>query len=151
MNKAFVKEPDSSATPLCPRCGSLGQPVGPATLAAHLRPEALANVSEAAYFCPFPRCAAAYFDAFDRVIGTEGLLKPVWPKNPDAPLCACFGLTHQDVEADVREGGVARVRALVAKARSPEARCGTMAANGQSCVGEVQRCYMRLREEKRPS
>jgi hypothetical protein len=146
MNKAFVKEPDGTAAPLCPRCGSLGQAVGPTTLGAHLTDAARRNLSDAAWFCPYARCEVAYFDLFDRVVGVETLAKPVYPKDPDAPICACFGFTSEEVEQDIREGGATRVRALVAKARSPEARCAVMAANGQSCIGEVQRYFMRLRE-----
>ena len=145
MNKAFVKEPDPSASGSCPLCGSLGQPVGPETLAAHLPPEALRNLSESAYFCPYDKCAAAYFDMFERVVRAEQLVKRVYPKDLDAPLCACFGLTRDDVEQDIREGGATRVKELLAKARSPAARCRTQAANGQSCVAEVQRSYMRMK------
>ena len=39
---------------------------------------------------------------------TGDLNKPVYPKNPDAPICACFGLTRQDIEQDVSEGVVTR-------------------------------------------
>jgi bacterioferritin-associated ferredoxin len=73
------------------------------------------------------------------------LRHPVYPKDPQAPICACFGLTAEEVEADVAEGGVTRVRALIEKAKSPAAHCGTAAASGQSCIGEVQRYFMKLR------
>jgi hypothetical protein len=148
MNKAFVKEPDGAGPGHCPRCGSLGDPVGQVTLSARLPPDALHNLAEAACFCPYSRCDVAYFDEFDRVVGTESLLRPAWPKAGDAPLCACFGLTLQDMEQDIEEGVPTRVRALLAQAKSPAARCATEAANGQSCVGEVQRSYLRLRDER---
>jgi hypothetical protein len=48
----------------------------------------------------------------------------------------------------LNEGVVTRVRSLLEKAKSPEARCRTMSASGQSCVGDVQRYYMKLREAK---
>src|SRR5688572_30585740 len=108
MNKAFVKEPDGTAAPLCPRCGSLGQAVGPTTLAAHLTDAARRNLSDAAWFCPYARCEVAYYDLFDRVVGVEALAKPVYPKDPDAPICACFGFTCEEVEQDIREGGATR-------------------------------------------
>ena len=50
---------------------------------------------------------------------TGDLRHPVYPKDPQAPICACFGLTAEDVEADIREGGVTRVRALIEKAKRP--------------------------------
>ena len=38
-----------------------------------------------------------------------------------------------------------RTRAIVEKARSPDARCTEMAANGQSCVAFVQKYFMQCR------
>ncbi len=144
MNKAFVREPDQTDEH-CPRCGSLGQPVGRVTLAAHLSPAARQQLSEFASFCPFPQCEVAYFDAFERVVTTDALLRPLFPKDPDAPICGCFGLTRDDVEQDVAEGVATRVRELLAKAQSPAARCSEMAANGVSCVPDVQKYYLRCR------
>ena len=71
MNKAFVREPDETGERKCPRCGSLGVTVHAETLVANLAPEALRGLSESAFFCPFPRCEVAYFDAFDRVAPTR--------------------------------------------------------------------------------
>ena len=147
MNKAFVREPDSTAE-YCPRCGSEGEPVGSETLAAHLRPEQRRTISERANFCPSPRCEVAYFDSFERVVLASELDRPVYPKIADAPICACFGLTCDEIEQDVREGVAARTRAIVAKAKSPEAHCSEAAANGQSCVGYVQKYYMQRMQEK---
>jgi hypothetical protein len=146
MNKAFMREPDETGARRCPLCDSPGLPVGPETLAAQLGEAARTAIAESAYFCPYPRCEAAYFDAFERVVKADRLRHPIYPKDPTAPLCACFGLTADDVEQDVREGVVTRVRELVAKAKSPEARCKEMSPTGASCVAEVQRYYMRFRE-----
>ena len=74
------------------------------------------------------------------------LVKPVSPKDPDAPLCGCFGLRHEDVEEDVREGVATRTCALLERAKSSEARCSQMAANGQSCVPAVQGYFMKCRQ-----
>lgn len=147
MNKAFVREPDDSGERYCPRCKSLGVPVGPVTLAAHLPQAALERLSDAAFFCPFPQCLVAYFDAYERTVEVDQLLGPVYPKDPEAPLCACFGLTRDDIEDDLREGTVRRVRNAVEKAKTPEAQCQTRAATGRSCVAEVQRYYMKRRQE----
>jgi hypothetical protein len=143
MNKAFVKEADSTEAN-CPRCGSTGVAVGPITLEAQLDEAALRGIAEQAFFCPAATCDVAYFDAFERVVRCDSLRKPACPKDPTAPLCACFGLTIDDVEADLAEGTPTRVRALLAKAKSPEAHCQTLAASGQSCIAEVQRCYLRM-------
>ena len=150
MNKAFVREPDDTGQRNCPRCGSLAVAVGAATLEAQLPAELRAGLSESAWFCPFPRCDVAYFDDFERHVAADTLPKPIWPKSPDAPLCACFGLTLDDIEADLSEGTPRRIRELLDKAKSPAAHCTTLAASGHSCVADVQRTYMKLRQEKEP-
>jgi hypothetical protein len=147
MNKAFVREPDSNID-YCPRCGSAGQAVGSETIALYLSKETPKRIADPANFCQTPGCDVVYFDAFERVILKSDLNKPVYPKDPDAPICACFGLTRRDIEQDVSEGVVTRVRAILEKAKSPEARCNLMAANGQCCVPYVQKYYMQCREAK---
>jgi hypothetical protein len=147
MNKAFVREADHEGE-YCPRCGSKGQQVGREVIQSYLPQGTTPQVTDPANFCPSPQCEVVYFDAFERVMLAGDLNRPVYPKDPDAPLCACFGLTRQDIEADVREGVVTRVKAIIEKAQSPEARCSRMAANGQPCVAYVQKYYLRCREAK---
>jgi hypothetical protein len=141
MNKAFVREADPTAD-YCPRCGSQGQAVGEETLEHQLSAQQRKMVGATACFCPSPRCKVVYFDAFERVILTTDLGRPVYPKDPDAPICACFGLTREDIEADAQEGVTTRVKAVLEKARSPAARCAQMAANGRGCTAYVQKCYL---------
>jgi hypothetical protein len=145
MNKAFVREPEDTGQLHCPTCGSLGIPVERETWQAHVKPDAVGGLAESAFFCPFARCETVYFDMFERRVTTEQLRKGVYPKDPQAPICGCFGLSVEDVQADISEGGVRRVRELLAKAKSPDAHCRTAAASGQCCAGEVQRTYMKLR------
>ena len=73
----------------------------------------------------------AYFDGFERIVLAADVGKPVYPKDPTAPICACFGLTRADIEQDVREGVTTRTKAMLEKAKSPGARCAEMAANGR--------------------
>ena len=145
MNKAFVREPDDTGQRFCPRCGSLGTPVRGETLDAQLPAETRGLVADEATFCPFPRCEVVYFDDFDRVIDLKAYGRAVFPKDPSAPVCSCFGLTLDDIEADIAEGGVRHVKELLAKAKSADARCARLAPSGQSCVSEVQRRYMQMR------
>jgi hypothetical protein len=145
MNKAFIKEPEATATGHCPHCGSLGIAVGESTLQAQLSSKLQHSLSTSANFCPFPTCDVLYFDTFDRVVLVASVARAVYPKDPAAPICGCFGLTADDIELDLSEGGVARVKELLAKAKSPAARCVVMAASGQCCVAEVQRYYMQRR------
>jgi hypothetical protein len=145
MNKAFIREPDETGSLFCPACGSLGIAVGSQTWQAHVRDPGATPLAESAFFCPYAKCQVAYFDMFDRRVTTDELAHGVYPKDPQAPVCACFGMTLDEVRADARAGIVERVRELVEKARSPQARCRTTTASGQSCVGEVQRCFLKER------
>jgi len=150
VNKAFVREPDGRVE-YCPRCGSAGEAVGRATVRAHVPAGVETRVAELANFCPAPQCAVAYFDVFERVILASELLQPVYPKDPDAPLCACFGLTRSDIEQDIREGGVARTRSVIERAQSSDARCSELAANGRPCTAHVQRYFIKVKGDRRIS
>ena len=144
MNKAFVREPEQTAD-CCPHCGSKGDPVGVEALRAYLTEEQRRRLAEPIVFCPSPKCRVVYFDGLERVITAAELARAVYPKDPTAPICACFGLTQADVEQDVREGVVTRTKAVLEKAKTSEARCAQMAANGRSCVAFVQKYYMQCR------
>ena len=141
MNKAFVREPDNIAD-YCPRCGSKGEPVGAETLKSFLTDEQRQAITESANFCPSPKCEVVYFDSFERKVLATDLERPVYPKDPNAPICACFGLTREDIEQDVQEGGATRVKAIIEKAKSSAARCRQTAANGRPCIGYVQKYYI---------
>lgn len=141
MNKAFVREPDDTGE-YCPRCGSKGEPVGSVTLQAHVPEAQWGRIAKAANFCPSAQCPVAYFDNFERVILAAELLRPVYPKDPEAPICACFGLTRAEIEEDARRGEVARVKTVLERARSPEARCVERAVNGRPCIAFVQKYYL---------
>jgi hypothetical protein len=146
MNKAFIREPDQTDS-RCPRCDSLGHSVGPQTLNARLSAEARRGLAESAYFCPASQCDVVYYDDFAGVVMRSSVPGPIPIKDLDAPLCGCFGLTREEIEQDVAEGGVARTRAGVLKAQSDEARCATLAPNGRTCVPEVQGYYLRCKKQ----
>ncbi len=147
MNKAFVREPDQTAE-YCPRCGTQGETVGSETLETYLSVAQRGRVSRRSNFCPSPRCAVAYFDSFERVILVSDLSQAIYPKDPDAPICACFGLTREEIEQDVAEGVATRTRAILEKAKSAEARCTCLAANGRSCLAYVQKYYVQCLQAK---
>jgi CopZ-like zinc binding protein len=144
MNKAFVREPDTTDV-LCPRCGAEGISVLRAAFESHVPPEARRAMAASTYFCPTSTCPVAYFDAFEAVVSADALIGPVYPKDPAAPLCSCFGLTMEDVEADIADGTPQRIRELLAKSKTPAARCEELSPTGRSCVPNVQRCYFKLR------
>lgn len=146
MNKAFVRENDSDAT-RCPRCQSLGQAVRTETLDAQILPPHRADIAQTGYYCPQADCPVVYFDVFERAVERPHVRSAGYPKDPTAPLCACFGLTEEDVEADLTEGGVTRTRQCVDRAKSPAAHCSTSAASGNSCIAAVQRFYLQRKAE----
>ena len=141
MNKAFVREPDYAGT-YCPRCGSEGERVGDEVLNHYLDDEQRASLMPPAHFCPSRKCAVAYFDGLERFVLAADLSQPVYPKDPTAPLCACFGVTCHDIEQDVDEGVVTRTRAALEKVQSPQARFAHLAANGRPCTANLQKHYM---------
>lgn len=147
MNKAFMREPDQVDS-RCPRCDSLGHPVGPQTLAARLSEEHRKVLAESAYFCPDSQCDVVYYDDFGGAVKRDAVPGPIPIKDFNAPLCACFGLTREEIEQDVDEGGVVRTRAAVLRAQSNEARCATLAPNGRTCVPEVQGYYLKCKQRR---
>lgn len=146
MNKAFVREPDDTGQRNCPRCGSLGVPAGSEAVTNHLRPDSSRAVGEPAFFCPLTSCDVVYFDLFERTASTSDLVGPVYPKDPSAPVCSCFGLSRDEIEEAVRTGDLSRVREVIAQAKTPAARCAVLSPWGKDCVAEVQRCFVKYRE-----
>ena len=145
MSKAFTRDPEAPE-PRCPLpagCGSAGIPVSRKTLLAQL-PESLARAfSESAYYCPNPRCNVAYFDAWGTQAPAAALRRTSYPKSPAAPLCSCFGVTAEQIREDAEAGRKDRIRELVARAASDEARCETEAPCGASCVVEARRIFLK--------
>jgi len=144
MNKAFVREPDADDV-FCPRCQSLGETVLASACAAATTEDQRKRLADRVFFCPAASCPVAYFDALESTIEAASLLKPVYPKDVSAPLCACFGLKLEDVEDDIAEGTPRRIRELLAKSKSPAAHCTTASPTGKCCMQEVQRIYFKLR------
>ena len=147
MNKAFVREPDSDSRVLCPRCGSAGTPVGSGPLDHHIRPEVRSRMQDAAWCCGHPSCDVVYFNLFEMTITVGELQTPVYPYDVDAPLCACFGFLYEDVESDIRDGQPVRIRELLRKSQSTDARCQSLAVDGQCCLRIVQKLYLGMRQQ----
>jgi hypothetical protein len=148
MNKAFVREPDFERHTYCPRCGTISLHVWSGPLDHHVRPESRDKLGDDAWYCPNAHCEVAYFQPDGAVIAVEELKEEVYPYDLDAPICACFGLTYDDVAADVAEGTPTRLRQLLAKSKSPEARCATLAVDGRCCMPVAQELYMRLKSKQ---
>jgi hypothetical protein len=147
VNKAFVREPDDDGRAFCPRCGTLGAPVGSGPLDTHIGSESRAKMLDGAWFCGFHRCDVAYFNQFGAIVQMEELRAPVYPYDASAPICACFGVTYDDVVADVDDGTPTRIREVLAKSKAGKSLWHTLAADGRSCMGAVQELYLRLRSQ----
>lgn len=145
MNKAFIREPDEIAS-RCPKCQSIGQPVGPQTLNAQLPAAIRKTLAESASFCPDDRCDVVYFDDFSGIVTRQVFDRPIPIKDSTAPLCSCFGLTREDIEQDVMEGVVSRTKAAILRAQSSAAHCATLAPNGRSCVADVQGYFFKCKQ-----
>jgi hypothetical protein len=140
MSRAFIKEGDAPE-PRCPSCGTQGEAVGPATLDAQLSPADRKALGDRAYYCANPGCSTAYFSAWDAVIPQNRLKSRAWPKDPQAPICPCFGLSAADVIADARAGRKNRVLEIREEADAPDARCPGLAPDGRSCMTSVMRLF----------
>jgi hypothetical protein len=145
MNKAFIREPDQDERVFCPSCKAVGVPVMDGPLDRYIRPESRIKLLHDAWFCNSPSCDVAYFRQSGTTVTTGELSRPAYPKDPNAPICACFGYTYDDAAADVAEGLPRRTRELLAKAKSTAADCVNLAADGQSCVAAVQSLYLKLK------
>jgi hypothetical protein len=147
MNKAFVREPEDDGRAYCPRCKNLGSPVNSGPLDTHIRPEFRAKMLDSAWFCGFHRCEVAYFNQFGGTVTMDELNAPVYPYDANAPICACFGLTYDDVVADADDTIPKRIREVHARTKAGEAQCHIRAADGRSCMAALQELYMRLRSQ----
>ena len=148
MNKAFVREPDADGRILCPRCGTLGTAVGTGPLDIHIKESVRSRMADSAWYCSHADCEVAYFNMFEQRVLVNELRAPVYPYDIDAPICACFGLTWDDVDADSRDDIPVRIRQLLAKSKSPDARCQLVAVDGQCCIREVQQLYLKLHKTR---
>jgi hypothetical protein len=143
VNKAFLREPDEPDDLHCPRCRVLGQAAARDAVAALVSADDLRQLGSAIWFCPNPLCEVGYFDAFEQTVAAARFRRRVYPKNPQAPICPCFCLTADAVEADARAGNPAGVKALIARAAAGPTSCATRTPTGQCCVDEVQRLYLK--------
>lgn len=143
MNKAFMRDPEPDGRAYCPKCQALGDPVGRATLDYHLQPTVRNRFGNDGWFCSFPDCDVAYFDSYDRIILVSELQFPVYPKSLEAPICACFGFTVDELDTAIETRSPTTIRELLAKSKTSEANCSLLAANGRCCLQEVQRLYIR--------
>lgn len=137
-----MKEADAPE-PRCPECGARGRSTAAATIAAHVADARKESIAGDMRFCDDPACRVVYFDGFHPPVRVDELVRPVWPKDGDAPVCACFGVTERDVEACAAASDKARMRTWIERVNGPEARCALRAADGRSCEPALRRIFLR--------
>lgn len=144
MSRAFIKESEAPE-PVCPPprgCGGRGVPVPALVVVANLGETGAGRLGSEAYFCPDPLCQVAYFDATGGRAGVAELRERRWPKDPAAPLCACFRVAEEEIAAWAREGRTDRMREFLERVRSGAARCSTATHDGRSCEAAARRVFM---------
>ncbi|MBM3984539.1 MAG: hypothetical protein FJ296_02420 [Planctomycetes bacterium] len=148
MSRAFIREAETPGPgcPSPPGCGGAGVPVSQVTLRARLGPDVAARFAGEAFFCPDPACTVAYFDTRGERATRDELLEPAFPKHRGAPLCPCFGVSREALEALAQRGDTAGLRAFLERTTSPEACCVSRAADGRSCATEARRVFLRALE-----
>lgn len=149
MSRAFMKESEPEE-PRCPSCSSLGEAVGATTIEVHVAAADRAALGDRAYYCSNPSCRLAYFNGWGTSILADQILSPAWPKDPKAPICPCFGVRADDIEADARAGRKERVKHLLEQSKGPDARCAQRAPDGQCCMPKVYRLFKETFEAGSP-
>lgn len=140
MSRAFMKEGENP-DPRCPSCDAAGDPVGTVTLDGQVPAPLRSLLGDKAYYCPTPTCRVGYFNGWGSTLPAEKLQGPAYPKNPDAPLCLCFGLSAADLIADAREGKKARIQEIREEADAPDARCPRFMPDGKTCATRAMQLF----------
>jgi CopZ-like zinc binding protein len=140
MSRAFMREPDPK-DPGCPECGATCEPVAPSTVDAHVPPSLRAPLTGTVFYCANPSCRTAYFNSWGASVPAGQVIGSAWPKDPEGPICPCFGVNADDVLADARDGRKDRVKELVDRSRGSEARCAQSSPDGACCVPRVLRLF----------
>lgn len=148
MNKAFVRESEEPEHQKCPACKTIGQSVSTATLTAHLPPADAGRLAGEVSYCPNASCDIGYFDSVGQTIPSTKILQPSWPKAPLSPVCACFGITVDQVIDAASAADPLPIRQLIVRSKTPEAQCILKAASGRCCIPEVQQLYLKHAKRK---
>lgn len=133
------------ALTVCPRCEAVGTRVDPLTLKALLTPDGLRRgVPHEPRFCATRDCPVVYFDSACGAIFTErDLTVLVHAKHPDAldvPVCYCFGVTPESMEAaSTRHGGTSVRDMITREVKARHCACEVKNPTGRCCLGDVVR------------
>ena len=129
------------ADPRCPECGALGAEVGRVTLQGHLGADDCSRLGARAYYCVNSGCPTAYFNTWGVSIPFERMTRTAYPKDPEGPICPCFGVNVSDIVGDARAGKRERIRDLTTRSQGPQARCVETCPDGETCLPRVLRLF----------
>lgn len=124
---------------LCPKNGHKGQLVPTITLKSLLKPTALKQLNPEAYyrFCSSSDCSVVYYSEDGQTFGIEDLKVPVFQKNSDEniPACYCFGWSRQRIREEGKDRAVTEITNHV-----QAKRCGCEVNNpqGSCCLKNVK-------------
>ncbi|OIP68424.1 MAG: (2Fe-2S)-binding protein [Oscillatoriales cyanobacterium CG2_30_44_21] len=127
----------------CPLNGKSGKLVGLVTLKSLLIPTALEQINaESIYrFCASSDCPVVYFSENQQVFNTYHLKVPVFQKDQDeeVPACYCFGWTRQRIRKEIEEQGQTQAIASISSHIKAK-RCGCEFNNpqGYCCLANVR-------------
>jgi len=123
----------------CPKNGSKGKSIQIITLKSLLKPEALKQLNPKVNyrFCSHSDCSVVYYSEEGQTFEIENLKVPVFQKNSDqtVPACYCFGWTRQRIREEGNDRAVAEItNHIQAK------RCGCEVNNpqGSCCLKNVK-------------
>jgi hypothetical protein len=146
MSRAFMKEGEAPE-PRCPSCDTKGDEVGPTTLDAHVPAEFRTALGDRAYYCVNSACRTAYFNGWGTVVPADKIRTSAYPKDPNGPLCSCFGVGAEEIETEARQGKKDKIRTLKVRAEGPDARCAERSPDGQSCLPRALRLFREAFEQ----
>lgn len=116
----------------CPDCGRAAVEVGITTILHHLKSPWTHELRvQKYYFCETVECDAVYFGEDGSVIGTTKIRGEIGQKrkDPDRPLCYCFGVTQSDAERDPN------IKAFVVEqTKRGVCACDTRNPSGRCCL-----------------
>ncbi len=141
-----VPKTDSPPPPAmaCPSCGNRSKQVDTLTVKSLVRRLPFGMPQTQYYFCDAPGCDVVYFAsrADAPSFGRSDLSVRVGTKETEdsVPVCYCFGVSRQDISAEVRQTGHSGAAELIkAEVKAGNCACEVKNPSGQCCLGDVTR------------
>lgn len=145
------KVPVMSRQRICPNNGTKGNPVELVTLKSLLIGAALEKLDpQSTYtFCPSSDCSVVYFSNTGQTFTTVDLNVPVFQKNFDEqiPACYCFDWSRQRIREEIEQTGTSTVVASITTHIKAK-RCGCEVNNpqGACCLANVRDTVQQIQQ-----